>query len=83
MIPSLIDLMFGCTHTRLTFPRKHAMLDVDYVCCLTCGGEYEYDFRSMKVRGKLPRIENLKSTADQYTGTLLDELTEQVERTRG
>jgi Fe-S-cluster containining protein len=82
MIPSLMDLLWGCTHVRLTFPRKHAMLGCDYVCCLTCGDEYEYDFRSMKVRDKLPRTEHLKRFADSYTGNLITELTEQVERTR-
>lgn len=77
-----MDLLWGCTHTRLTFPRKHPKLGCDYVVCIACGGEYEYDFRSMKVRGKLPRVENLKSAPDQYTGTMLSELTEQVERMR-
>lgn len=82
MIPSLIDLMFGCTHVRLTFPRKHAMLGCDYRVCLTCGREFEYCMNRMAIQREIPKVENLKSTADQYIGTLLDELTEQVERVR-
>lgn len=81
-IPSLIDLMFGCCHTRLTFPRKHPKLGCDYVCCLTCGKEFEYCMNRMAIQRELPKSYPLSQFSDSYTGNLIGELTEQVERTR-
>ncbi len=46
----VIEFFFGCTHTRTTFPR--ARIDrqgkvihprVNYVACLKCGAEIEYN----------------------------------------
>lgn len=82
MIPSLIDLMFGCTHSRLTFPRKHPKLGCDYVVCIGCGREWAYDMNRMAIQRELPKSYPLSQFSDSYTGTMLSELTEQVERTR-
>lgn len=52
MIPSLLDLLFGCSHKRTTFPlsrRKHGILCAPYIVCLECGREFPYDWEEMKV----------------------------------
>jgi hypothetical protein len=47
---SLLDLLFGCWHTKYTFPiRKGAN---EYVCCLDCGKEFFYSWEKMKVISK-------------------------------
>lgn len=58
MIPSLMDLFFGCSHRNYSFPitakrgRRRspaAALTGTYVVCLDCGKEFPYDWREMKV----------------------------------
>jgi hypothetical protein len=52
------DLMFGCSHQRLSFPitvrgarrrSKAASVTGTYVVCLECGQEFPYDWNEMKV----------------------------------
>ncbi|MFB3815875.1 MAG: hypothetical protein ACE14L_17365 [Terriglobales bacterium] len=54
----LLDVLFGCTHKRYTFPistrpgqrrSQAAMVTGTYVVCLECGREFPYDWRQMKV----------------------------------
>ncbi len=54
----IIDVLFGCTHKRYTFPittrpgqrrSQAAALTGTYVVCLDCGKEFPYDWRQMKV----------------------------------
>jgi hypothetical protein len=54
----LIDLLFGCRHSRYSFPvtirgsarRPQAgALTGTYVACLDCGKEFPYDWQEMKV----------------------------------
>jgi len=53
----LLDVLFGCSHKRYTFPmsargsrRSHAAdMTGTYVVCLDCGKEFPYDWREMKV----------------------------------
>jgi hypothetical protein len=54
----LIDLLFGCRHSRYSFPvtirgsarRPQAgALTGTYVACLGCGREFPYDWQEMKV----------------------------------
>jgi hypothetical protein len=54
----LIDLFFGCRHSRYSFPvtvRRMARrpqagaLTGTYVACLDCGREFPYDWQEMKV----------------------------------
>jgi hypothetical protein len=54
----LLDVLFGCTHKRYTFPittrgrqrrSAAAALTGTYVVCLDCGKEFPYDWRQMKV----------------------------------
>lgn len=58
MIAKLIDSLFGCRHSRYSFPvtirgkgrRPQAgALTGTYVACLDCGREFPYDWQQMKV----------------------------------
>jgi hypothetical protein len=58
MVAKLIDLVFGCRHSRYSFPvtlRRSAVrpqagaLTGTYVACLDCGKEFPYDWQEMKV----------------------------------
>jgi hypothetical protein len=49
----LLDLLFGCSHQRYTFPITPAYLGAKtYVACLDCGREFEYDWQNMRVVGE-------------------------------
>jgi len=56
----MMDALFGCSHTRTTFPisprRKYASAPAisgsahgTYVACLDCGKEFAYDWKSMRI----------------------------------
>jgi hypothetical protein len=58
MMARLIDAVFGCRHSRYSFPvtlrgtarRPQAgALTGTYVACLDCGRELPYDWQEMKV----------------------------------
>jgi hypothetical protein len=57
MITDLMDVLFGCWHTRYSFPitakpghrAKAAQATGTYVVCLDCGKEFAYDWSQMKV----------------------------------
>ena len=63
MFSKLMDAMFGCRHTRYSFPitvragsrRTPALRTGTYVVCLDCGREFGYDWREMKIMGSQPR----------------------------
>jgi hypothetical protein len=71
MMARLFDTLFGCRHTRYSFPvtvrrttRPQAgALTGTYVACLDCGREFPYDWQEMKV---------IHSSAEkrQYTASL-------------
>ncbi|MGZ4829609.1 MAG: hypothetical protein ACXV8M_03710 [Candidatus Angelobacter sp.] len=55
---NLFDLLFGCWHRKLSFPRSvkrgqsrppAAFLTGTYVICLNCGKEFAYDWDEMRV----------------------------------
>jgi hypothetical protein len=57
MFGRLIDLFFGCRHSRYSFPltiRAGARRSTNsarvgtYVVCLDCGREFNYDWQQMK-----------------------------------
>jgi hypothetical protein len=57
-VTSLFDAMFGCSHSRTTFPltpARSAQLSSDgarrgtYVVCLDCGKEFNYNWKDMRV----------------------------------
>jgi hypothetical protein len=58
MVAKLIDALFGCRHSRYSFPvtvrgagrrPQAASLTGTYVACLDCGREFPYDWQEMKV----------------------------------
>ncbi|MGA8212287.1 MAG: hypothetical protein WB799_01755 [Candidatus Sulfotelmatobacter sp.] len=58
MVAELIDVFFGCRHSRYSFPvtirgaarrPQAAALTGMYVACLDCGREFPYDWQEMKV----------------------------------
>ena len=58
MITSLMDALFGCWHSHLSFPitarrgaRRNpaASLTGTYVVCLDCGKEFAYDWQQMRI----------------------------------
>ena len=58
MIAKLVDVFFGCHHSRFSFPvtirgaarrPQAAALTGTYVACLDCGREFPYDWQEMKV----------------------------------
>ena len=58
MIQKLVDVLFGCKHSRYSFPMnvrrakrrpQAAALTGTYVVCLDCGKEMAYDWQQMKV----------------------------------
>jgi hypothetical protein len=58
MIGKLLDAVFGCRHSRFSFPvtirganrrPQAAALTGTYVACLDCGREFPYDWQEMKV----------------------------------
>jgi hypothetical protein len=58
MISKLYDAVFGCKHSRYSFPvtirgkarrPQAATLTGTYVACLDCGRELPYDWQEMKV----------------------------------
>jgi len=55
---SFIDMLFGCSHKRLSFPltakksrrsSTTAKPTGTYVVCLSCGKEFPYDWQRMKI----------------------------------
>jgi RNA polymerase subunit RPABC4/transcription elongation factor Spt4 len=58
MIAELVDAIFGCKHSRYSFPvsvrrltrrPQAATLTGTYVACLDCGKEFPYDWQGMQV----------------------------------
>lgn len=60
MLQSLVNTLFGCAHSRTTFPmtpgRRNGATAAQnathlgtYVVCLDCGREFAYDWRTMRV----------------------------------
>ncbi len=71
MLSNLIDSLFGCSHKRITFPItiKHAQRAKTgaptgtYVVCLDCGGEFDYDWKLMKILGRRDRVVTMPEAA--------------------
>jgi hypothetical protein len=58
MLGKLIEAVFGCLHSRCSFPvtvrrgcrcNEAASLTGTYVVCLDCGREFPYDWKGMKM----------------------------------
>lgn len=70
----LLDMVFGCSHKRCSFPitvrgkqRRSGAASVTgtYVVCLDCGHEFPYDWNAMKLVDSRGASNN---TAPAYTG---------------
>jgi hypothetical protein len=77
MLQTVVDVLFGCSHRRTTFPltpgRKHsaspgATRHGTYVACLDCGKEFGYDWNEMRV-GK-PVAARLAAAARESYSTI-------------
>jgi RNase P subunit RPR2 len=62
MFSKLMDAMFGCRHSRYSFPltvragsRRTSQRSGTYVACLDCGREFRYDWQEMKIVGSQGR----------------------------
>jgi hypothetical protein len=60
MIDSLVNMLFRCSHRRLTRPvtavhTGGAVHEGAYVVCLDCGKQFPYDVRAMKMGKALDR----------------------------
>jgi len=60
MFPKLLDAVFGCRHSRYSFPitvRAGSRRTLPgqrtgtYVACLDCGQEFRYDWHEMRIVG--------------------------------
>ena len=54
MIDTLLNLLFRCSHRRLTSPltpvsKKGVPHGDTYVVCLDCGKQFEYDLKEMRI----------------------------------
>lgn len=65
MLGKIMDVMFGCRHSRYSFPitiragSRRATTDPrrigTYVVCLDCGREFNYDWQEMRVAQAQPK----------------------------
>lgn len=55
---SFLDVLFGCSHKKLSFPisvrgarsrSQASSVTGTYVVCLDCGHEFPYDWNEMKI----------------------------------
>jgi len=59
MVSTIVNLLFGCRHRRLTrpitpvpaikAPRVNTLNQTTYVACLDCGKRFQYDAQKMRV----------------------------------
>jgi hypothetical protein len=59
MIDSVLNLLFRCSHARLTRPvtpvgKAGVPQEQSYVVCLECGKQFAYDTREMRIGKALP-----------------------------
>ena len=59
MMGSLLETIFGCAHSRTTFPltpkrQLNGALPATYVTCLDCGKELGYNWNEMRIDSGVP-----------------------------
>lgn len=54
MFNSLVELVFGCSHKRTTFPQTNH--GGTYVACLDCGKEFSYNWEAMRIGKPSPGV---------------------------
>jgi hypothetical protein len=85
MISRIIQLLFGCSHKRITLPitpkgKSGVPAGQPYVVCLDCGGQFAYDWKEMRMG---ERINSPESTAEAETKTWLSRRLRRSEETAG
>lgn len=64
MLSKVMDAVFGCRHSRYSFPltiragsrrASSAARIGTYVVCLDCGREFNYNWQEMKLAESLPK----------------------------
>lgn len=55
----LLESLFGCSHTRTTFPLTRRVTRAGerrqtYVSCLDCGREFPYNWQEMRIERDAP-----------------------------
>lgn len=50
---NLLEKLIGCKHENMTFPM--GKFPKIHVCCITCGREFPYDWKAMRVLPAVPR----------------------------
>lgn len=64
MIDSLLNLLFRCSHRRLTRPvapitKPGQPQSQSYVVCLDCGKQFEYDVKEMRIGKPIEHSEHI------------------------
>ena len=49
VVKYILDLLFGCTHARCSFPQTDKKTGTTHVACLECGKDFPYDFSALEV----------------------------------
>lgn len=67
LLTKLFNSLFGCNHTRTTFPQMHIVCLSEFctvrynsITCLDCGIEFYYSFAEMR-RGR--RVKKLETSS--------------------
>lgn len=75
MIAALLNSLFGCSHSRTTFPltpsrRTQLSSQVSrqgtYVVCLDCGKEFDYNWKDMRV-GNAVAVSAIPAHANSFS----------------
>jgi len=70
MLQTMLNMFFGCSHRRTTFPltlaRKGAPRHNTYVVCLDCGKELDYNWNEMRVGEPVQQHVPARETAPSY-----------------
>jgi hypothetical protein len=73
MIAQIFDAVFGCWHSRYSFPitgsqpprrNSPAAVNLTYVVCRQCGKQLPYDWQQMKVVRSTKKIDQRMATKE-------------------
>ena len=74
MLDLVLNALFGCSHSRTTFPitpgRRPVVAGVHrhgtYVACLECGQEFHYDWNEMRI-GESVSVRTRTAAAESFS----------------
>jgi hypothetical protein len=74
MLDLVLNALFGCSHSRTTFPitpgRRPVVAGVHrhgtYVVCLECGREFRYDWNEMRI-GEPVSVRSRTAAAESFS----------------